>query len=59
VSGHEISWAEIVAMELAVLWLVSAGIHDARVIVHGNNMGVLGALNKGRSCNSARNLLIC
>jgi len=36
-------------MELALLWVVLTSIYDARVIVHGDNMGVLGTLNKGRS----------
>jgi len=43
----DIGWAKTIAMELAVLWLVSAGIHDAKVTVHGHNTGVLGALDKG------------
>ena len=46
----------MIVTELALLWIVSAGILDARVMVHGNNMGVLGALDKGRSHNVASNL---
>jgi len=49
----------MIAMELAVLWVLAAGIRDVKVMIHGNNMGVLGALNKGRSRNAASNLSIC
>ena len=55
---HDIGWAEMVAMELAMLWIQSAGIRDSKVSVHGDNMGVLGALEKGRSWNMACNLCI-
>src|SRR5882724_11703151 len=58
-ADHDIGWAEMIAMELALLWMVSAGIRDARVVVHGDNMGVQGALKKGRSRNIACNLSIC
>jgi len=57
-SDHNISWAKMVMMELALLWVVSTRIHGARVIGHGDNMGVLGKLNKGRSHNAASNLSI-
>src|SRR5882724_4920134 len=55
----DISWPETIAMELAVLWVLAAGIHDVKVVIHGDNMGVLGTLNKGRSRNAASNLSIC
>ena len=55
---HDIGWAEMVTMELAVLWIQSVGIRDSKVLVHGDNTGVLGALRKGRSQNMARNLCI-
>ena len=47
VADHNISWAKTIAMELAVLWMVSEGIHDAKVTIHGDNTSVLGALYKG------------
>jgi len=46
------------AMELALLWMVSIGIQDANVVVHGDNTGVQGTLKKGRSRNVACNLSI-
>jgi len=48
-ADHDIDLAETIVMELALLWMVSAGFHDAKIVVHGNNMGVIGALKKGRS----------
>ena len=49
VADLEICWAETIAMELALLWMVSAGFHNAKIVIHGDNTGVLGALKKGRS----------
>src|SRR5882724_4520002 len=48
-ADQDIGWAET----------VSVGIHNVKVVVHGNNTGVLGALKKGRSQNTACNLSIC
>jgi len=46
-AGHDIGWVEMVALELALLWMVSTGIQDAKVIVHGDNTGMQGVLKKG------------
>ena len=46
-------------MELALLWVVMAGFHDVKVIIHSDNTGMLGALDKGRSRDMASNLSIC
>ena len=59
VANQDIGWDETIVMELMLLWMVSAGFHDTKIVVHGNNMGVLGALKKGRSKNVACNLSIC
>jgi len=56
---HDIDWAETVTMELALLYVVVAGFCDVKVIIHGDNTRVLGALNKGRLQNMASNLSIC
>jgi len=55
----DISWVEMIAMELALLWVLAAGICDMKVMIQGENMGVLGTLNTGRSRNTASNLSIC
>jgi len=54
----DISWVEMIAMELALLWVLAAGICDMKVMIQGENMGVLGTLNTGRSRNTASNLSI-
>jgi len=46
-------------MELALLWILVVGFHNTNVLVHGENMAVLGTLNKGRFMNAASNLSIC
>ena len=46
---RDISWAESVALELAVLWMVQQGLSDCDVTVRGDNTGVIGAFSKGRS----------
>jgi len=55
---RDIGWAESVALELAVLWLVRQGFSNCNVIVRGNNTGVIGAFNKGCSWNASWNATI-
>ena len=57
-SGREIGWAECVAMELAVLAVVEAGMRDCRVLLRGDNMGVIGAIRRRRGRNIQQNELI-
>ena len=54
-NGHDIGWAKGIALEMAVYWLVSSKFHDADVIVHSDNTGVVGAFWKGWSQNAAHN----
>lgn len=49
--GREIGWAEAVALEMALLAMRASGIHDADVIVRGDNTGVIGAQKRGRGRN--------
>jgi hypothetical protein len=53
--GRDIGWAESVALELAVMWLVQKDFHDADVRIWGDNTGVIGAFLKGRSRSIPRN----
>ena len=48
----DIGWAEEIALELAVHWLCSKGYHDADVIIHSDNSGVIGTFWKGRLHNA-------
>ena len=54
-SGHDIGWAECVAMELAVLAVAEAGMRDCRILLRGDNMGVIGAIRSRRGRNIQQN----
>ena len=49
--GRDIGWAEMVAMELAARLLEQEGARDTEIILRGDNMGVIGAMERGRSRN--------
>ena len=53
--GRDIGCAEAIALELAVLWVMSSDILDVHVVVHSDNTSVIGAFNKGRSCSTPCN----
>ena len=50
-NGRDIGWLEIVAIELAALWLSTQNIYDSHIRINSDNTGVISALNKGRSRN--------
>lgn len=52
---RSIGWAEMVAVELVVLYLIKAGWAGQHIIVNSDNQGVIGALSAGRSKNMAQN----
>jgi len=56
--GRDIGWAESVALELAVLWMVGQHFLDCDITVRGDNTGVIGAFKKGRSRNALWNATI-
>ena len=53
--GRDIGWAESITLELAVIWLMRDGYMDCNITIHSDNMGVIGAFDKGCSCNIAHN----
>ena len=53
--GPDIGCAELIALELATLWLVHIGYKNVDVTVHSDNIGVIGAFHHGRSRNLACN----
>jgi len=57
--GCNIGWAESVALELAILWLIQAGHIYCNITIHGDNTRVIGAFNKGHSHNIPHNDSIC
>jgi len=57
--GHDIGWAECVAIELAIYWLIQQGLWNADVTICSENMGVIATFSNGKSCNAAHNNCIC
>lgn len=58
IAGRDICWLETVAVELLIYFLEEMGLHDCRLLIHSDNQGTIGALDKGRSPNSHINLSI-
>ena len=50
VDGRDISWAEAIALGLAILWFKQQKFGDTEII-RGDNTGVIGEFNKGRYRN--------
>ena len=44
VAGQDIGWAESIALELAILWIISQNFLDSEIIIHGDNTSVVSAL---------------
>lgn len=56
--GRDIGWAEFVALEMGVRWIISTGLSDANVTIQSDNKGVIGAMASGRSRNSQQNSVL-
>ena len=56
--GRDIGWAEMIAIELACLYLDTLHFTNMDVLVRSDNIGVIGAFLKGRSPNFQVNLAI-
>jgi hypothetical protein len=56
--GIDIGWAEMVAVELALQALIGKGIHNRSVTFFSDNMGVIYALQAGRSRNENQNTVL-
>ena len=56
--GRDIGWLEGVAVELVILILRAAGITDQDIFIRSDNMGVIGAFEKGWSHNQETNYCI-
>ncbi|CUA68220.1 Alpha-mannosidase 2C1 [Rhizoctonia solani] len=54
-AGRDIGWAEMIALELALLALAAAGYSNCSIIIHSDNQGVIGAFQTGRSRNTHQN----
>ncbi|TFY81501.1 hypothetical protein EWM64_g2511 [Hericium alpestre] len=49
--GQDISWGEAIAVEMAVLQVEALETRDSVVLIHSDNQGVIGAFQRGHSCN--------
>jgi hypothetical protein len=56
--GREIGWAEFVALELAVLTALQAGIRNATLVVRSDNQGVVQAFSAGYSRGTSQNAVL-
>lgn len=56
--GHEIGWAKMVAVELAIRTLITGHFAQCHIIVRSDNQGVVGALKAGHSCSTQQNLIL-
>jgi hypothetical protein len=57
--SHDIGWAEMVALELAVLAAVQMGIRKATLVICSDNQGVVIAFTMGQSCGTHQNAMLC
>ena len=48
-AGQDIGWAESIALEIAVMWALASGLTDTELVIHGDNMSIICAFQKGRS----------
>src|SRR5882724_6659339 len=53
--GMDIGWAKSIALELAILILINRNFVDCTITIHGDNTGVIGAVDRGRSRSIPRN----
>jgi len=58
IEGRDICWLETVTIELLALFLESRGFRDLHLLVHSDNQGTIGALDKGHSGNIYLNLAV-
>jgi hypothetical protein len=56
--GRDIGWAEMVAVELAVLVLIHAQFRNCHLVLRSDNQGVVGALSGGKSRNPQQNAVL-
>ena len=56
--GREIGWAEMVAVELAIMTLITGKFRNCHIIVRSDNQGVVGALRAGRSRGTQQNMIL-
>jgi len=56
--GQHIGWAEMVAIEIGLLFVIQRGFHDIRLTFRSDNMGVIGGLTGGKSYGVEQNIVL-
>ena len=56
--GRDIGWAEMLAVEMALLTLIAGKLPPATYTIHSDNAGVVGAFSASRSRNSHQNSIL-
>ncbi len=51
IPGRDICWLETLAIKFAVYLLEARGVCNASILIHSDNQGTMGAVDKGRSGN--------
>jgi len=58
VPSRDITWLETIAVEILAYFLDSLNVNNRNVLIHSNNQGTIGAMDKGRSPNVHINLSV-
>jgi hypothetical protein len=45
--GRDIGWSESVAVELAILWVTEQDVSNKKILIHGDNTGIIDAYKRG------------
>ena len=56
--GRNIGWAEIIAIELGLLFAIHKGFTDTHFLIKSDNQGVIHAIEGGRSRSPSQNLVL-
>jgi len=57
--GRDIGWAETMALELAIYWLLQMNFHNSNITIRSDNTAVIDAFSNSKSCNPAWNNCLC
>jgi hypothetical protein len=58
VNARHIGWAEMLAIELGLQSAIAQGYQDATIVIRSDNMGIIGALEGGKSRNLEHNRVL-
>ena len=56
--GHNIGWAEFVAIELGLLFAINMGFSDTNFLIKSDNQGVIHAIEGGKSHSPQQNTVL-